>query len=362
MDKTDNIFTYIKWRGDLLIKDNPFNEIDALILCEMVYVRFDGVVPGPGEEGSITIADAAKKYKVSKEKNMLYYAEKEELFLELARSPRFAEMTMSNYVSHTDTGRQQQFAAMHIQVSPGLTFIAFRGTDATIVGWRENFNMSYMMPVPAQQSAVDYVNRTAKGLFRKYWLGGHSKGGNLAIYSAMFCNPKLQKKIVKINSFDGPGFNRKVVNDDNYLAIKEKISAYVPVASIVGMLMEHEEEYKVVESNGISIIQHEGLNWNVCGTKFQLAEDIDDFSRHLSITMQSWLSKIPTEERRDFVNTVFDVLEQAEINTLSDLSEMDMKKAGVLLKTAAKVPHEQRELVGKLIKMLIEEGTKKKSK
>ena len=359
MDKTNSIFTYLKWRGDLLIKDNPFNEIDALILCEMVYVRFDGIVPKPGEEEGVTIADAAKKYIVSKEKNMLYYAEKEELFLELARSPRFADMVMSNYVSTTDTRQQQQFAALHIQVAPNLTFIAFRGTDATIVGWRENFNMSYMMPVPAQQSAVDYLNQTAKGVFRKYWLGGHSKGGNLAIYSAMFCNPKLQKRIVKINSFDGPGFNRKVVHDECYLAIKEKISAYVPVASIVGMLMEHEEEYKVVESSGFSIAQHEGLTWNVCGTKFILAEDIGKFSRHVSVTMKAWFSKIPPEERRDFVNTVFDVLEQAEITTLSDMSQLDVKKAGLLLKTASKVPHEQRELVGKLIKMLIEEGTKR---
>ena len=359
MDKTNNIFTYLKWRGDLLTKDNPFNEIDALILCEMVYVRFEGIVPGLGEEESITIADAAQKYTVSKAKNILWYAEKEELFLELARSPRFANMAMSNYVSTTDAKQQQQFAAMHIQVAPNLTFIAFRGTDDTIVGWRENFNMSYMMPVPAQQSAVDYVNQTAKGVFRKYWLGGHSKGGNLAIYSAMFCNPKLQKKIIKINSFDGPGFNRKVVNEESYLAIKEKISAYVPVASIVGMLMEHEEDYKVVESSGFSIVQHEGLTWNICGTEFELAEDVDKFSRHLSITTKSWLSKIPPEERRDFVNTIFDVFEQAEIKTLADISKLDMKKTGILLKTVSKVPHEQRELVGKLIKMLIEESTKK---
>jgi hypothetical protein len=227
------------------------------------------------------------------------------------------------------------------------------------VGWREDFNMSYMMPVPAQQAAVDYINKTAKGTFRKYWLGGHSKGGNLAIYSAMFCQPKIQKKIVKINSFDGPGFNRKVVNDDCYLAIKEKISAYVPVASIVGMLMEHEEDYKVVESSRISIAQHEGLNWSVCGTAFKLAEDIDKFSRHISVTIQSWLSKVPDEERRDFVNTVFDVLEQSEIHSLRDFSEPDMKKAGVLLKNASKLPQEQRELVKKLIKMFIAEGTKR---
>lgn len=355
----DNLLTYLKWRGDLKIKDNPFNEVDALILCEMVYIRFGNIVPKVGEDGEITIAEAAKRYHVSEEKNVLYYAEKEELFLELASTPRFAEMTLCNYTSTTDIKQQQQFAAMHVNVTPNLTFIAFRGTDATIVGWRENFNMSYMMPVPAQQSAVDYVNQTAKGLFRRFWLGGHSKGGNLAIYSGMFCNPKIQKKIVKVNSFDGPGFNRKVVNDESYLAIKDRISAFVPVSSIVGMLMEHEEDYKVVESSGFSIKQHEGLTWKICGTEFELAEEIDKFSRHLNVTLKQWLAKIGPEERREFVNTVFNVLEQAGIENIADLSDIDVKKAGVLIKTATKVPQEQRELVGKLVKMLIEESARK---
>ena len=175
----------------------------------------------------------------------------------------------------------------------------------------------------------------------------------------MFCQPKLQKKIVRINSFDGPGFNRKVVHEDSYLAIKEKISAYVPVASIVGMMMEHEEDYKVVESSGFSILQHEGLNWNVCGPNFVLAEDIGKFSRHFSITMKSWLSKVPPEERREFVNTVFDILEESNIVTLADFKEMDVKKTGELLKAASKLPHEQRDLMKKLIKLLIEEGTKR---
>ena len=359
MENQDNLRTYLKWRGDLKIKDNPFNEIDALILCEMVYVRFENIVPEIGEEGCITIAEAAKKYKVSEAKNVLYYAQKEDLFYELARTPRFSEMTLCNYISTTDTKKKQQFAAMHINVSPNLTFVAFRGTDATIVGWRENFDMSYMMPVPAQQSAVDYLNQTAKGVFRKFWLGGHSKGGNLAIYSGMFCNPKVQKKIIKINSFDGPGFNRKVVNDTSYLAIKDRISAFVPVSSVVGMLMEHEEDYQVVESNGFSFVQHEGLMWRISGTKFELAEDVDKFSKHLSTTLKQWLAKIEPQERCEFVNTVFDVLEQAGMEDLTDLSNIDVKKAGVLIKSAAKVPQEQRELVGKLIKMLIEESTKK---
>ena len=359
MEYANNFFTYLRWRGDLPVKDYPFNEVDALILSELVYIEFENIVPEVGEEGAIRIQDAEKRYRRKKGKNVLYYAQKEELFTCLANSPRFADMTMDHYISTIDLVEQQQFAAMHIAIAPNLVFIAFRGTDSTIVGWREDFNMSYMMPVPAQQSAVDYVNQTAKGLFKKYWLGGHSKGGNLAIYSGVYCNPKIQRKIVRISSFDGPGFNRKVVNEPQYQMVKERIDAYVPVSSIVGMLMEHEEDYKVVASCETSLKQHEGFSWQVDGTKFVLVQEVDEFSQNISRIFQSWLNKVDIEERKIFIDAFFDVLEQAGIEEVSDLVGIDVRTAATLVKGATKVAPQIRELIVKLIKMFIEEGTHK---
>lgn len=355
----DNFLTYLKWRGDLSVKSQPFNEIDALILTELVYIHFDNIVPKFGEEGVITIREANARYVKSTEREMLFYKQKEELFDVLAKSPRFSEMTLCNFVDTYDVAAQEQFAAMHVNVSPYLTFIAFRGTDSTVVGWKEDFNMSYMMPVPAQQSAADYVNQTAKGLFKKYWLGGHSKGGNLAIYSGVFCNPKIQKKIVKINSFDGPGFNRKMVNDTAYKAVEDKISAFVPEGSIVGMLMEHEEDYKVVESTEFGLLQHEGFSWQVDRDEFVLKGDVDPFSKTFSTTFKTWLSGMSTEERKAVVDTFFGVFEAAGIDDFMEIADLDMRTAGSLLKAVAKVPHEHRERIGKLIKLLIEENTKK---
>ena len=359
MQYQDNFLTYLKWRGDLLVKDYPFNEVDALILTELVYIHFEDIIPGIGEEGVISIREASKKYIKSTVREMLYYRDKEALFDELALSPRFGDMTLCNYVSMLDVEKQQQFAAMHINITPNLVFIAFRGTDSTVTGWREDFNMSYMMPVPAQQSAVDYVNKTAKGLFKKYWIGGHSKGGNLAIYSGVFCNPKVQKKIVKINSFDGPGFNRKMVDDASYRLIENRISAYVPENSIVGMLMEHEEDYKVVQSTEFGLLQHEGFSWLVDRDAFVLANDVGEFSKSFSVTLKNWLAGMNTEERKGVVDAFFDVFEQAEIRDFTEIADMDMKTAAALVKAVAKVPQEHRERMTKLIKLLIEESTKK---
>ena len=359
MQYKDNFLTYLKWRGDLLVKDHPFNEVDALILSELVYIHFENIVPAVGQEGCITIKDAGLRYQRSKTREMLYYKDKEDLFEELAMCPRFASMTLCNYVSTLDIEAQQQFAAMHINITPNLTFIAFRGTDSTVTGWREDFNMSYMMPVPAQQSAVEYVNQTAKGMFKKYWIGGHSKGGNLAIYSGTFCNPRIQKKIVRINSFDGPGFNRKMIDDTAYRLIEDKIAAYVPESSIVGMLMEHEEDYKVVQSTEFGLLQHEGFSWLVERDVFVLANDVGEFSKSFSVTLKNWLAGMSTEQRKGVVDAFFDVFVQAGIHDFMEIADMDVKTAGALVKAVAKVPQEHRERMGKLIKLLIEESMKK---
>ena len=355
----DNFLTYLKWRGDLSIKDHPFNEIDALILSELVYIHFENIVPGVGEEGCISIREANAKYEKSTVREMFYYKEKENLFDVLAFCPRFADMMLCNYVSTLDEKEQEQFAAVHVNVTPNFTFVAFRGTDSTVVGWREDLNMSFMMPVPAQKSAVEYIEQTAKGLFKKYSFGGHSKGGNLAVYSGVFCNPKLQKKIVKIYNFDGPGFNRKMVNDEAYKRVEDRIDTFVPEQSIVGLLMEHEEDYKVVESTEFAILQHEGFSWVIDRDEFVLVDTVDKFSKNFSLTLKAWLAEMNPSERKEVVDAFFDVFVNAGINDFMEIADMDVKKAGLLVKEVAKVPQKQRDKVMKLIKLLIEENSRK---
>ena len=359
MQYEDNFFTYLKWRGDLSVKEFPFNEVDALILSELVYIHFENIVPGMEEEGCISIREANARYEKSTVREMFYYKDKEHLFDVLAFCPRFADMTLCNYVSTYDQLEQEQFAAMHVNVAPNFTFVAFRGTDSTVVGWREDLNMSFMMPVPAQKSAVEYVEKTAKGLFKKYCFGGHSKGGNLAVYSGVFCNPKLQKKIVNIYNFDGPGFNRKMVNDEAYKRVEDRIATFVPEQSIVGLLMEHEEDYKVVESTEFAILQHEGFSWVIDRDHFVTVDAVDKFSKNFSITLKAWLAQMNAEERKQVVDAFFDVFVNAGINDFMEIIDMDVKKAGLLLKEVAKVPQAQRDKVMKLIKLLIEENTRK---
>lgn len=358
MEYKDNIFTYLKWRGDLSVRQDPLNEVDGLIFSQLSYLRMEGIVPQVGEEGEITIREANRRY-VKTNQKMMFHADKERLLEEMANSKRYGEMTLSNYISMTDVATQQQFAAMHIRIAPGQCFIVFRGTDSSVVGWREDCNMCYMMPVPAQQAAVDYVEQTMNGEFRKYYLGGHSKGGNLAIYSAVFVSPKLRKKIAAVYSYDGPGFCRAMSTVEAYLDVRKRIHAFVPEESVIGLFMEYEESSIVVKSEQSGLAQHEGFFWKVSGNRFERAEALHPGSQAISETIREFLQRVSNEEKKALIDSFFLVFEKAQISDFLDLLELDAKKAAALLKAVATVPKETREVVGKLMKLLIEGRSKK---
>lgn len=356
--KTDDIYTYLKFRGDLDLKNFPLNEVDALIFSELSYIQFENIVPGVGEKGTIALAEAAKRYIPKEGKESIFYARYEKLLEAVSKCLRYAELQLSNYISVIKQEEKQQFSAVHIHINPFLTFIAFRGTDETLVGWREDFDMSYQMPVPSQISAVDYVNQTTKGLFQKYYIGGHSKGGNLAIYSAVFCENGVQNNIKAVYNFDGPGFHKKIADNESYLKIKDRIHSYVPEASVVGMLMEHEEEYKVVKSYETMLMQHEGLSWSVDGTKFETVETVDEFSNGISLTLKNWLEKADYEDRKIMVDALFDILKIGGIQSVLDFKDIGVHNTTVMVKAAAKLPKEQKEIMNHLIKMWIAESRK----
>ena len=356
--RTDDIYTYLKFRGDLDLKNFPLNEVDALIFSELSYIQFENIVPKMGEKGNVTLAEAAEKYIPKEGKESIFYARYEKLLAEVAKHPRYADLLLSNYVSIMDEKEKQQFSALHIQINPFLTFIAFRGTDETLVGWREDCNMSYMMPVPAQISATDYVNQTTKGLFQKYYLGGHSKGGNLAIYSAVFCEPGVQNNIRAVYNFDGPGFHKRITDHEAYLKMKDRIYSYVPEMSVVGMLMEHEEQYKVVKSYEVALLQHEGLSWCVDGTKFETAESVDEFSSNVNGILKGWLEKADYEDRKIMINALFDILETGGIQNVLDFKDIGVHNTTAMVKAAATLPREQREIINHLIKIWISESKK----
>ena len=208
--RMSNILDYLAWRGDLSLTQDPFNSIDALVLSCLSYVDFTGVVPAE-DNALITVEEASERFftlhsaeELAQDKSFIRFAP--DLLRAMARTDRFKNAYILNFVDDTDISRGIQFAAVEIDLSDGTAFISFRGTDDTVVGWKEDFNLSFMT-VPSEMEAVRYLRKVTDGRQDKIRLGGHSKGGHLAIFAATTADPETASRIDHVYSFDGPGFN-----------------------------------------------------------------------------------------------------------------------------------------------------------
>lgn len=357
-----NMMDYLDWRGDLTLAQAPFNEVDNLILSQLVYINFEYIVPARWNDAFITIGEAAKRYFAlysEEQMQQLSYVVRISIPLlrKLAQSPRFANAKLCKFESVIDLDRTKQFAAMHIELDDGTIYIAYRGTDNTIVGWKENFNMSISMPVAAQYEAVRYLEDTTEEGEQQLRLGGHSKGGNLAVYAAVMCCAGIKQRIIEVYNNDGPGFDIKMIKTEAYQQLREKIRTIVPQSSIVGMLLEHEEAYIVVQSYVSLLMQHETFSWEVMGSSFVKGENLEKKSELLDITLKSWLGQLDKTQRQQFVSALFHVFEVGDIRTFEDLGRAKWQKINEMIRTLNQ-SQEYKLVLIKTLKLLLKEARK----
>ena len=262
-----NLFDYISWRGDLDFSHSPFNSIDNIIFSQLSYLTLDGIVPGPEEKNGISIALAVRifneKLKQPDFKLTSVFKEDPDLIRALGASKRFGNCQLFGYVHEVDADREIQFSALCVYTSARHCFVVFRGTDTSIVGWKEDFNMCFKEVIPSQLEAVKYLEKMAPVIKGQFRIGGHSKGGNLAVYAASMCKKKIQKRITDIYCNDAPGFNNKFLGNPGYAAVKDRIHTYVPQSSIIGMFMEHGGKYTIIKSSESGLMQHSLYSWEV---------------------------------------------------------------------------------------------------
>lgn len=317
-----DLFDYLYWRGDLAVQNDPFNEIDALILARLSYAPFDRIGLD-SESGSVCLGDAAAKLlEYPGIEKAALQQEDLKLWQKLASSARFAPMLLQNYVSEIDPSDEKQFAAVTIRPEGAGTVIAYRGTDNTLVGWKENFNMTFLFPVPAQQSALTYLEKTAAAGEGPLILCGHSKGGNLAMYAAAFCSAPCQARISAVFNFDGPGFEAKVLAEAGYKAVCAKISTFVPQESIVGMLLEHDEKYIVVESaQKVNYLQHDVYSWQTGPAHLCYLDEVAASSRLIDRVLTDWLAELEVSERSALIDALYSLLSETDARTFRELEE-----------------------------------------
>lgn len=355
-----NMLDYLDWRGDLTFGQSPFNEVDNVILSQLAYVNFDGIVPPEGSDADLSIAEAAQVYFQQYSEEVIHnygylLRSSVQLLRKLSRTERFADARLSRFQNVIDLDETKQFAAVHIQLSDGTVFVAFRGTDETIIGWKENFSMSFQSTIPAQFEAVRYLEHTAGQDAFPLRLGGHSKGGNLAVYAAVMCNPAIKARIMEVYNNDGPGFAPAFFEHEAYEIMHGKIRTIVPRLSIVGMLLEHEEPQIIVNSNQSLLWQHDAFSWEVEGPRFVCVDQVGRESRIIEAALKSWLKQLSQSERKAFVDNLFWVFAEADVWTMDDLTRAKWKKAIQMIR-ALNQSQEHKIVLARALKILFREG------
>lgn len=349
-----NLLDYLAWRGDLPLERDPFNNVDALLLSCLSYVDLENVVPSAGN-GMITIEDASSRFfelhteeELEQDKSFIKFAPS--MLKALSESDRFKGAYLRNYVNDTDISREVQFAAVEIITSDGVSFVSYRGTDDTIIGWKEDFNLSFMT-VPAEAESVMYLQNVAEATEGKIRTGGHSKGGHLAVYAAAAAGEKIRKRIETIYNFDGPGFNRDAMESENFRSIQQRIVKVIPESSIVGRLLNNSTEPVIVKSTETGILQHNPLSWQIGGKRFETCGFTDMISDLFDETMTKWIDEMSFEQRKVFVDELFSVFEASGCTNLSMLTKVGVKGTKAMLERMKQIKSDSGEKVRALVKM-----------
>ena len=350
-----NIFDYLKWRGDLTFTQDPPNAVDALIFSGLSYIRFEDPMENP-----VLLRDAAETFFSQEgcEERCLLQKDLELLRL-AAQSRRFGDARLCMYRDMLIPEQETQFAAMTFLLDDGSMFLAFRGTDNSLVGWKEDFNMTFQQTIPAQRLAMQYAREVALEHLRPMRLGGHSKGGNLAVFAAARSSPMIQQRILEVFNHDGPGFTQYLMGDPGYVAIVPRIRTYIPQSSVIGMLLEHEEPFTVIRSKSLGLLQHDLYTWDVLGRGFIPMEEITESSQFVDATLKTWFANMTNQERGQLVDVMYALLGSGGAENIYDL--LHPKHIRTYIKTLTSDEHLRRVLSTEFTG-LIEAARKTKAK
>ncbi len=349
------IFDYLDQVAYDSIYDTPFNELDMLMLTEITYLPFDQIVSDQmSPDCTCRLFEAAEK--VPQDLSMLVTKNRLKLLEKAASSTRFKNIKLMGYVNDIDSDVQKQFAAMIFKIKPDSYVLTFRGTDDSIIGWKEDFHMTYMDQVPAQKTAVNYLRKAMDALPGQFILTGHSKGGNLASYAASQIEPEYQERIQSIYSYDAPGLNHSVITSQGYQTISDKIKRYIPQGSIVGMMLETPKQAQIVKSTAIGgLAQHDTFTWQISGQTFVLLDNLNPDSLQVDKTLKNWVDSVSDEELKDFFDLFFGLILDAGISSINDLNKLEnFKKILAVFENANALTDQEREMLSRLAKLLVD--------
>lgn len=341
-----NILDYVK-EEIKTFSEKPFNDVDSLVLSQLAYVRFNGLVGGMAENRvPVSLWELLKaEHFNSMFSNGLDSEKNRELLYAMVASPRFRDIKLNYYDERTDKNVQQQFSSVTYLMPFGAAYIAFRGTDTTIIGWKEDFNMAFMQVIPSQKSAVKQLEKVAKITDLPLILGGHSKGGNLAVYAGAKCKWDVFERITDIYNHDGPGFRKDVIASGGFENVWQKVKKTVPEFSLIGMLLLHYDNYKVVCSTEKFLMQHDPYSWRIHNGDFVYVDEIAGEANAINQSIREWLERIDDDFRERFIDTLFKVITSSGAERVQDFGEEWRKNAASILEAFKELDPDTRRFI-----------------
>lgn len=431
--KMGTLLNYLEKYGKYTFQEMPMTDVDSLALCQLAYLKFDGMVPGvedgvpgvPGAGGGLhagvgtsemgasgaevskveisgaeaceaeTCGAAASKVETSKAgaseamgaetevskgfleepserpgvtlESLKEHPDFEKLFADvryekpnralyerMVQGKRFRNLELNYYVNVIEERWETQFSAVTFTLGDGSRYVAYRGTDETIVGWKEDFNMAFLTPVPGQAISVEYLNRVAGRFGGPLYVGGHSKGGNLAVYSAMNCNPDIQDRILRIYSMDGPGFRPEVLRECDYGKIADRVVKILPNSSLVGMIFESGMYFQVVKSKTFGLLQHDPYTWLVTGNHLVRADRLYERRQQMDNNLNQWILSLNEQQLRTFVDTLYQVITASQVDNLIDFTAEWKKSMNGVIAALKEVDEETVEALKEIVRSLFE--------
>lgn len=350
-----NLFDYLKWRGDITFEQVPFNKLDALLLSHLSYSIFDGLLSESFDEKK-TLEQLALDFKNAKDYenriNIGFLINKQtaELMFACAKSERFKNVQICGYKKIDDLKIKEQFAAM-VYLAGGKTVISYRGTDDTINGWWEDFNLVYLPQIPAQKDAIEYMKAAADYFKGDFTLIGHSKGGNLVVNTAVEVDQNIQNRIEKIYNFDGPGFKKEFFERPEFKAVENKLFSVYPEFSVVGMIFNHTGKYQVAKSDGFAVMQHDAMTWQVMGADFDEAPDFTPESKFFAKTFNEWLEGLTADQTEVFINAFYEVVQACGATTLNEIEDNPLHSAAKMVQQLSAMDKKRKREVHRMLRM-----------
>lgn len=320
-----NLITYVQQYGAQTFEDKSLTDIDVLVLTEIAYLPFDEIVPKSFDvTEAISLEQLGKEFEIIKEKEhennpFMITSERIELLEVVSKSQRYKEIKVFGFMNDIDDERTKQFAAVCYKWEEENRWIIFRGTDETLIGWKEDFMMTYSDLIPAQTDAIEYLKKQAETFSGTLNVSGHSKGGNLSLYASAMQDEAIQNRIEQIYCWDSPGVHRSILGTEGYQRVVSKAKRYIPQDSIVGLMLESQVPYHIIESQGSGISQHSALMWNIEEDHFVELTELTKNSQLTDQTFKQWTEVVSDKDLKLFFDTFFDLIFGMGVETVNDV-------------------------------------------